>query len=69
MIYLIFLLTDYLSNPPYFGATIGRFANRIANGKFSLGGKEYLLAINAPPNSHHGGPVGFHKVCIGINYN
>ena len=62
MIYL-FLLVDYLSNPPYFGATIGRVANRIANGKFSLDGKKYQLAINAPPNTLHGGWVGFNKVC------
>ena len=57
-------MADYLSNPPYFGATIGRVANRIANGKFSLSGKEYQLAINAPPNTLHGGWVGFNKVCI-----
>lgn len=61
------LLADYLTNPPYFGATIGRVANRIANGKFSLGGKEYQLAINAPPNTLHGGWVGFNKVCTVLN--
>jgi len=43
----------------YLGATIGRVANRIAKGKFSLEGKEYTLAVNDGPNSLHGGKVGF----------
>jgi aldose 1-epimerase len=47
-------------NEPYFGCTIGRFGNRIANAKFSLDGKEYTLDKNNGPNSLHGGSKGFH---------
>ncbi len=55
-------LKDYLAGHPGFGATIGRVANRIAKGKFTLDGKEYTLAINSVPNSIHGGLKGFDKV-------
>jgi len=52
----------YLVNPPYFGAIVGRYANRIANGAFTLDGAKYTLAKNDGPNSLHGGLVGFNKV-------
>lgn len=54
-------LEPYLTNPPYFGAIIGRCANRIANGKFTLEGKEYILPVNNGVNHLHGGVKGFDK--------
>lgn len=51
----------YLKPHPYLGATIGRFANRIAKGTFTLDGKTYHLPINNNGNSLHGGLVGFDK--------
>jgi aldose 1-epimerase len=53
---------DYLAKPQYFGVTVGRYANRIAKGKFSLDGKGYSLATNDGPNHLHGGAKGFDKV-------
>ena len=53
---------EYLQNPSYFGATVGRFANRIAKGRFSLDGKSYTLATNDHGNHLHGGLKGFDKV-------
>lgn len=54
-------IDSYLNSAePYFGATIGRYANRIANGQFELNGKKYILTKNNNSNSLHGGPEGFH---------
>ncbi|KAM4042347.1 galactose mutarotase isoform 1-T2 [Anomaloglossus baeobatrachus] len=55
-------LEGYLNKHPYFGAVVGRVANRIANGKFSVDGHDYQLPINNGPNSIHGGIKGFDKV-------
>lgn len=54
-------LRPYEGQVPYFGATVGRYANRIAKGRFSLGGKTYKLAVNNGPNSLHGGLKGYDK--------
>lgn len=54
-------IEGYAGTHPFFGATVGRFANRIAGGRFELEGKSYQLACNNGPNHLHGGKVGFDK--------
>ncbi len=54
-------LQPYLDGHPYFGCIVGRYANRIAGGRFSLEGTEYRLAANDGPNHLHGGNKGFDK--------
>ena len=55
-------LAGYLAKPNYFGATVGRVANRIAKGRFTLDGKSYQTPVNDGPNALHGGTKGFDKV-------
>ena len=52
---------EYLADPQYFGATVGRFANRIAKGRFTLDGKTYQVDTNEGENTLHGGKRGFDK--------
>lgn len=64
---VLFLWPGYTRKHPFFGAVVGRVANRIANGRFTLDGKEYQLFLNNGPNSLHGGAKGFDKVKIPVS--
>ncbi|MBB3879148.1 aldose epimerase family protein [Sphingomonas pseudosanguinis] len=52
---------DYVNHPNFFGVTVGRYANRIAGGRFALDGRSYQLTLNDKTNSLHGGTKGFDK--------
>ena len=54
-------LADYVERGRNFGSTVGRYAGRIANGRFELDGREVQLEVGTGPHSTHGGPVGFAK--------
>jgi aldose 1-epimerase len=54
-------IDGYVAKNPYFGALVGRYANRIGNAKFTLDGKEYNVPVNDGPNSLHGGIHGFNS--------
>jgi len=55
-------INEYIAGNPYFGSTIGRYANRIAAGRFLLNGRQYVLDCNDGKNHLHGGYAGFDKV-------
>lgn len=55
-------LASYVERPNYWGQTIGRYANRIAGGRFTIDGKTYQLPKNDKANALHGGPIGYDKV-------
>ena len=56
-------LQPYVDASPYFGAVVGRYANRIGNGRFTIDGREHRVSPNEPPNHLHGGFKGFDK-CV-----
>lgn len=60
-------LQGYLLDECYLGATIGRYANRIANGRFSIEGNEYQLETNDGPHSNHSGSAGFNSKVFGYS--
>ncbi len=55
-------IDDYVNKPQYFGSTVGRFANRLAGGRYTIGGQGYQAPVNNGSNSLHGGTTGFDKV-------
>lgn len=55
-------IRDYIEKPQYFGSTVGRFANRLAGGHFTIAGQNYQTPVNNGKNSLHGGSIGFDKV-------
>lgn len=55
-------LEGYMAGTEYFGCIVGRVANRIAGGRFTLDGRDYQVPVNNGPNALHGGPRGFDKV-------
>lgn len=55
-------LDGYLADTSFQGAVIGRYANRIANGRFHLDGVDHVLTVNDGPHALHGGPHGFHRM-------
>ncbi len=55
-------LDRYINGTVFFGGIVGRYANRIAKGRFTLDGKTYQTTLNDGPNSLHGGKIGFNKV-------
>jgi aldose 1-epimerase len=58
-------LDGYLADHPYFGCIVGRYANRIAHGRFTLDGQNYQLTQNLRGHHLHGGTVGFHRTLFG----
>lgn len=56
--------SDYRTNSPYLGCSVGRVANRIRDAKFTIKDQTYTVSANVAPHTLHGGAVGFNKVII-----